>query len=497
MTGEVWNDLLSSALVGTDRRKAVLPAVDGALKAVLPVGELDPESLLTAAAVVTVARRAGQQAARVAAPVPAPAETMPLAPAGAQDRLGRLLSGLDGDLDRATSRELAGEWLRLAADRGLRAAPQLLVTLLELGCAESSLRPLIRAAGGERLTWLCVEGPGRWAWAAETDTEPDPADWDTGRVAERAAYLAHLRERDPAAGRELLLASWPQEKAADLAVLVDACEAGLGPEDEPWLEKALDGRSGQVREAAVRLLAALPGSAYRQRMKERALAGVTAPARGRLEVHLPTSYDAGMRRDGVVEKTLAGVGERSHWLRQCIAAAPLDCWSAYSDSPEAFLTRQARQADDDWGNPLRHGLARAAIEQRDARWARALIKDGFLADSSDMYADLAAVLPADELTELVARRIAREGGASARLLETLPQPWPAPVCEAVLGALANQERRRSGWWQLLRQGENGFGPEYAPQVRALHDALPPTDQQMLSRFMIILQIRHDIHREFA
>jgi hypothetical protein len=233
-------------------------------------------------------------------------------------------------------------------------------------------------------------------------------------------------------------------------------------------------------------------------MAERALTGVTAPARGRLQVRLPAECDAGMRRDGVVVKTLAGVGERSFWLRQCIAAAPLDCWSAYDAEPAALLTRKVDDGSgDDWSNPLRHGLARAAITQRDARWASALIKAGFGPEASDVYRELAAVLPEAELTELVTARIRTDVPAAANLLDVLPRPWPATVCDAVLEALANQERRRAGWWQLLRSAESGFDPAYAPRVRALHDALPATDQHMLSRFTTITQIRHDIHREFA
>jgi hypothetical protein len=499
MSTTIWSDLLSSALVGTDRRRVALPGGAGPLAGVLRSadpdsgGELDPDGLLAAAAVVTVARRAGQAPARPQPPVPAVAETAPQAPAGAQERLGQLLSGPDGELDRSTARELAAEWLRIAEARGMIAAPRLLVALLELGCAESSLRPLIRSVGGARLAWLCVAGPGRWAWAAEAAPSVQRPDWDTGRIGERARYLGELRAADPAAGRDLLLEAWPQEKAADLAVLVDVCRAGLGPDDEPWLEKALDDRRGQVREAAARLLGVLPGSAYRQRMADRALACVTVGHR-RLEVRPPAECDAAMRRDGIVAKPPQGTGERAHWLRQVIGAAPLECWSAYDDRPEALLSRKV---GDDWGQVLRQSLARAAIAQHDARWAAALFRAGFGTNDMGVYRELAGVLPAGELAELVAAQIRRSVDASVRLLDALPRPWAAPVAEAVLDCLPDAERRRSGWWQLLRHAEFGFDPAYAGRVQALADALPPTDQQLLARFTTILQIRHDIHQEFA
>jgi hypothetical protein len=201
-----------------------------------------------------------------------------------------------------------------------------------------------------------------------------------------------------------------------------------------------------------------------------------------------------MRRDGIVAKPPQGVGERAFWLRQIIEAAPLDCWGAYDARPETLLSRKV---GDDWGKLLRYALARAAVAQHDGRWASALFRAGFATDDTAVYRGLATTLPADELTDMVARLVRRNVDASVRLLDTLPKPWAGPVCDAVLDSLADTERRRSGWWQLLRHAESGFDPAYAPRVQALADAVPAVDQQLLARFTTILTIRHDIHREFA
>lgn len=495
MSMSVWSELMSSALVGTDRRRPVLSGTDGPLAGVLsPLGaELDPQGLLSAAAAVTVARRAGQTPARPQRPEPAAAETAPYAPYAAQQRLAALLSGGDAELDRSTTRELAGEWLRVAAGRGLLASPALLVALLDLGSSDSSVRPAVRAVGGERLGWLALQGPGRWAWAVQQEDTAQPADWDTGRPADRVRHLGALRARDAAAGRDLLLESWPQEKASDLAALIAACGTGLGPDDEPWLEKALDDRRAQIREAAARLLAALPGSAWRQRMAERALACVRVAER-RLVATPPTECDDAMRRDGISVKPPQSVGERTHWLRQVIEYAPLDCWKAFDDTPAGLLSRKF---DDTWGPVLRAGLTRAAVAQRDGAWAAVLIHDGLGRRDMNELRELAAVMPERELAELIADLLRRKVDMATRLLDVLPVPWAAPVADAVLECLADDERRRSGWWQLLRHAEWGFAPAYAPRARALHDSLPIPDQQLLGRFITMLQIRHDIHQELS
>ncbi|GAA1406891.1 DUF5691 domain-containing protein [Catellatospora coxensis] len=495
MSTSIWSDLMSSALVGTDRRRPVLSGLDGPPAGTLsPIGtELDPDGLLSAAAAVTVTRRAGQVPARTQRPDPATAETAPYASAAAQQRLAALLSGGDAELDRTTTRDLAGEWLRIAAGRGLLAEPGLLVALLDLGSSDSSVRPVVRAVGGTRLGWLALQGPGRWAWAVQPEDAAQPADWDTGRAADRVRYLGELRARDAAAGRDLLLEAWPQEKAADLAALIAACGAGLGPDDEPWLEKALDDRRAQIREAAARLLAVLPGSAWRQRMAERALACVHVAAR-KLVATAPTECDESMRRDGISVKPPQSVGERTHWFRQIIEYAPLDCWTAFDETPAGLLSRKF---DDTWGHVLRAGLNRAAITQRDGAWAAVLIHEGLGRRDMNELRELAAVMPEQDLAELIAAQLRREVDIATRLLDVLPTPWAAPVPEAVLECLADTQRRRSGWWQLLRHAEWGFDPAYAPQARALHDSLPIPDQQLLVRFITMLQIRHDIHQELS
>ncbi|MDI1462170.1 DUF5691 domain-containing protein [Catellatospora sp. KI3] len=491
-TTALWPQLLSSALVGTDRRPCAPDAVPQVLAEAVPAGPLDPDGLLTAAAVVTVARRAGQRPAQVEAPAPAPAETARYAPAAAQQRLGRLLSGSEAELDRQVQHELLGEWLRLAAGRDLLAAPQHLVALLEQ--ADSSQRQLVRAVGGARLQWLCAEGLGRWSWAMTApEAAPGAEDWETGRIEARAAHLARLRGTDPAAGRDLLAEAWPQEKAADLAALIEACATGLGLDDEPWLEKALDDRRTQIREAAARLLGQLPGSAYRQRMADRALACVEAVKARRLEVTPPAECDAGMRRDGIVAKPPTGTGERAHWLAQIIAAAPLDCWAAIDADPAAVLNRKA---SDDWGPVVRKGLARAAVAQRDGGWAKALLYAGFT-DAGELHAQLVAVLPPDELAETVARHLRRNVDSGVRLLPALPDIWPAVVCEAVLEALRDRERSSGLRYQLLRRAETGLDPAYAPRLAALLDDVPQLHVQVLARLHTIIAIRHDIHREFA
>ena len=103
---------------------------------------------------------------------------------------------------------------------------------------------------------------------------------------------------------------------------------GLGPDDEPFLERRLDDRARSVREDAAELLDRLPGSARAARMADRLRPLLTTHGtlRKHLEVELPDDPDAAAVRDGLVDPG-PGVSKRACWLEQIVAGAPLEVWT--------------------------------------------------------------------------------------------------------------------------------------------------------------------------
>ncbi|WP_143219756.1 DUF5691 domain-containing protein [Actinomadura sp. CNU-125] len=133
--------------------------------------------------------------------------------------------------------------------------------------------------GGAACGWRCRtpagptwSGPGRSGRATSRRAR---AAWRSGTRHRRAAYLSRLRGTDPAAARALLRESWDREPAPDRAAFLGTFAWGLSLDDEPFLEAALDDRGKDVRQLAADLLARLPGTAYGERMAERARACVT------------------------------------------------------------------------------------------------------------------------------------------------------------------------------------------------------------------------------
>ncbi|MDF3301067.1 DUF5691 domain-containing protein [Streptomyces tropicalis] len=447
-----WEELVTTALLGTDRR-----APRGG------AGGEAPAALLDAAALAAVRRRAGLLPAPAAAgPAPAPADPRPSLPAAAARRLAMLLAerpgtGAGGRRGMAPDLvELLPQWLAAANARGFAAPPQALPALLDAARGRSDLRPAALAFAGPRALWLArLNGDWRFALRAATDGGsglPGPEDaeavrqlWEEGLFAERVALLTAVRAHRPAAARELLAATWPAERAEDRLMFLDSLRSGLGPDDEAFLEQALSDRSRNVRATAAELLSALPGSALAARMADRAGVCValdrTLPEPA-LVVEAPHECDAGMERDGVAAKAPAGRGERSWWLGQLVEAAPLRSWPARlgGRTPREIV---ALPVADDWRAELHAAWCRAAVRQRDAEWARALLgapaardANGPGAVSLAERAGLLGTLDSAERADWVAGFIAAHGLSEAfQLLGVCAVPWTAPLGRAVVDAL--------------------------------------------------------------
>lgn len=460
VSAAVWEDLVTTALLGTDRRTPPPSAFAPEREA--------PAALLDAAAAETVRRRAGLRPARPAArPEPAPEDPRRPLPAAAARRLALLLAdrpGLSGGGRRGTApdlMELLPQWLALANAHQYAAPPEALPALLDAARGRTDLRPATLTFAGPRALWLArLNQEWRFALRATPgggtalphleDTEKVQQLWQEGLFAERVSLLSALRAQAPATARELLASSWPTERAEDRLMFLDSLRKNLAAEDEPFLEQALADRSRNVRATAAELLSALPGSALAARMAVRAGAcvavdhTVTARTGGgpTLSVEAPHECDASMERDGVIAKAPAGRGERSWWFGQLVEAAPLTTWQDRLGGRTAEEIVGLPVADD-WQTELHAAWCRAAVRQRNADWSRALLgtpsapeAGGPGAVSLAERAKLLDTLGDEERADWVAGFIATHGLSEAfQLLGVCAVPWPAPLGHAVVDSL--------------------------------------------------------------
>ncbi|MFE7624322.1 DUF5691 domain-containing protein [Streptomyces sp. NPDC057509] len=485
-----WEDLVTSALLGTDRHPpggASGAGPDGAASA-----------LLDAAALHTVRRRAGLlPAAASPRPAPAPEDPRPPLPEAARGRLAQLLAdraaagGSGGRRGTAPDlTELIPQWLATAGLHGYRAPDSALPALLDAARARTDLRPQALEFAGPRGLWLAGLNP-EWKFALRgasgsgllpslTDPEAVRRLWEEGLFAERVALLGAVRARDAEAARALLATTWKTERAEDRLMFVDSLRTGLSCADEEFLEQALADRSRNVRATAAELLSALPGSALARRMADRALSCVSPGLTGDkpfVAVEAPHECDAEMQRDGVVALPPSGRGERSWWLGQLVEASPLSVW------PARFGGRGAEEivalpVADGWGEELHAAWCRAAVRQNDEAWARALLgppstppSNGPGTASLAERANLLAVLPPAERAGWVADFVAAHGLSEAfQLLGVCPVPWAEPLGRSVVDALDIARDAGSYPWSfsgVMGLAERCLAPAEASRLEVL------------------------------
>ena len=325
---ETWQNLVASALLGTERQKPNFGGIEF-LRGIDP--SQTETALLQAAASLTQYKKAGQQLASNLEPrleVSDP-ETRPEATEQQQSMLFECLTEHTDQLP---------ECLHLASKAGVRAPYGLLAVLIGKAHFDSSLREHALPVLGTRGLWLAkhIEN-GVWVGGSSLDENV----WELGTPAQRRDYLENLRETGPQLALEKLKAVWTQEPAKVRSELIGTLETNLSMNDEDFLENALDDKGKDVRECAATLLTQLPDSRLMQRMKARVTpllkftpegkAGMLGLKKGtpaKLEITLPETCDKAMQRDGIEAKAPSWkkIGERAYWLQQIISITPLAYW---------------------------------------------------------------------------------------------------------------------------------------------------------------------------
>lgn len=440
-----WEDLVSTALLGTAKRDvpdamtmASRPLADAGVRHAEPAGRL-----LDQAAVLTTYRRAGRlPRTGLVVGEPAPPETKPRVSRAAARRLQLLLDDRPG---------LLPEWLALCAEAGARVPEELLPDLFDRARVSRAIARRLAPVAGERGHWLAAQNP-EWHQvldhAATTVETLEPEVWETGRRADRVAYLAALRGSEPAAARELLAASWATEDPGDRVEFAAVLTDGLSADDETFLENALDDRRKEVRELAQVLLGRIPGSGYATRMRQRLRRCIEIKPDGvlrqrpRLEVRPPLEVDRAMRRDGIPAKPPARLGEDppSTWLRELVARSPLSTWTELTGlPPEQTIELHIGPHED----AVRSGWWAAAVRQENQAWAAALVTT-WRPGSTRQPGPLLEVLEPDRRRTITARMLADYPADEAAItwIAGCSGPWDNRLGRTVLRSISELRRHR-------------------------------------------------------
>ena len=413
---QAWEDLVKTALLGTERDAPPRVKSDAVIDSLL--SQFAPEdrerNLLGSSGILTIARRAGHTVSS------SPGDLLPVAPSDTQSPFSDAAIHDLSHLIGSELKDLLPEWLAIAATKKRRVPERLLPVLLSVGASHKRIQGNLVAVLGERGRWLAAQNPD-WNYALRPSDEEiqeaaaaqgDISVWETGNATVRAAYLAARRRTNPNEAREILEAVWGKEPYEERAAFLTELKSGLSPEDEPFLEAALDDKRKEVRTGAQQLLRMLPTSRLAERMIERVrpLLSIKASGKGeKLEVTLPSTWDKTMGRDGIEQKppTYPKIGEKAFWLNQIVEGVPLSFWTEHLKHTPTQLIALA-EADKDWGSGLIENWTRALMrEPINNPWAEPMLRYYLNPKANRLIfnVDWASLLPKEQLESIALEKL--------------------------------------------------------------------------------------------
>lgn len=558
-----WPLLLQAALVGTSRPWSLPPqtaptdAVARFLRQVHGAGS--PENaaaqLLRLAGALAWCRRAGWVAPVQTESTPTPSQPAPESRRPASTDWVRLWSqALTLELPR-----LQAEVLRGMDSQQLHANADALPGLLQLGRQSVALRTFIQPVLGERGRWLARFNDD-WAWSRGVQEQADAdTQWQLGSIEQRRAVLLAERRTAPDAALARLQSVWGQLPARDRHSLIITLAEGLNPGDEAFLTQQLQkDRAQDVRRTAADLLAALPDSAYSQRMVERlrplVLVQKTAPATGLASLLKKAAVALGagpalpvtLHIDAPPEPATAGnppappddpfkadwpdgdcpshesLGPRAWRLFQRVRRCPLGWWTQHTGLSPAELLSATQTSD--WAEALVRGWAQAALTQHAPDWLLPLLAHPRIAhwcDATTLQTLQARLSPEAREQHLLAQWDARVGSgtdsrttltALVELLHTSGLAAHATWGDALAGRMASVMHRHcaSGSWAkdmqqnyALRQHITDLACALPPGALDALATLPRVDDtspslsEQLHTLHTIVALRQTLHRLLA
>jgi len=494
---EGWNDIINTALLGTEKRPllpqanpsvaqagpealhtgpsasqanpatsqanpaAPLTGPEALRQAMAQIGTqagLDKEDqFLQIAALTFNVRQSGQKPLHqlTANWAPAVAETKPYC----SQQSAQVLK----DILEEESQPLLTLWLERCIAAKQIATPELIPILFNRATQHKNIRQAVATTCGRRGEWLSRFNPA-WEFSTVTDDEQS---WQTGNLDQRKAALKQMRQQDPAKAREWLERSWPQENANTRAELLKQLDGTTQPEDEPFLASALNEKSQKVKDAAISLLQQLPGSRLVSNYAETA-APMIALKKEKALLGLSTKTTMGIQPAPIPEKAawLSGIDylspnknykDEEYVLYQLIQYTPPALWEQHLAMAPAGILKMFTGPHEKYAS----AFAKSIAHFKAADWARA-----YLAQHEEFNGSLLQLLPLPEREAWVIQNFPKYrepviqalGGWPAE--PTWPAEWSHDLAKAIIAYTAVQPYRwPMSWYQpIIAQIPLSIGP---------------------------------------
>lgn len=388
-----WEDIVNTAMLGTDKKGqgalSLPPALAAAEKIVLADPAADREvHFLNIAALAYNFRQCG------VLPVKNEQNGLPVAPAEDRSYCTRHAMQVLSDILAEQSAPLAFYWLQHCKGNNKIVSPEFVPVLLTLGIQHKKWQPLINHCCGKRGEWLGRLNP---AWTYTSTATPEEI-WETGTPDQRKIILKEIRAQDPARARAMLQQTWSTEDAATRTALLELMATGISSEDLPFLETLNTEKSKKVKDAALELLKMIPGSelvlryeeALRQIIslkKEKALLGLSTKLL--LDLRFPVTLPEALFKTGIDKLSNSKeITDDEYILSQLVASVPPAFWETHFDTtPDKVLSIFNNHST---GKKMIPALVNAINRFNDTRWALL-----FMQHNPVFYIDIIPLLPAD------------------------------------------------------------------------------------------------------
>ncbi len=431
---ELWQQIVNTAMIGTDKKSisnTALPlALEDAAQIIFSNESSDKEdTFLQIASLAFGFRQAGL--------MPLKKEQVSIAVADAEEKpyCSKMALQVLKDILQEESMPLLHFWLQHCNNKEQVVLPDMVAGLMDIASTQKSLQSLIARCCGKRGEWL-----GRLNTSLQFAAAGAPEEiWQTGTPEQRRKLLKETRATDPAKAREWVQQVWPQEDAATKVSFLEILEDNIGPDDIAFLETMADDKSKKVKEAALGLLKQIPGSPivlqYQQILeqavflkKEKAMLGLTTKTT--VQFNLPGSIDESVFKSGIEKlSNNKEFTDDGFIISQLMRSVPPSFWETHLQlKPEEIIPLFQKDAT---GKKMIPSLIIAISKFRDIRWAMAMMQH-----SETFYIDIIPLLPLQLQDQYITRLFERFPDEMITYATQRETEWSTELALLILGHTA-------------------------------------------------------------
>ena len=369
---ECWENLLNTALLGTEKQKPNLKLYPESLQILAQKNALEqPENLLKFVALAAQYQSVGSKNVRQLPITWQHRYLTAHSEAVCSPQASQILLGIIAD----DNKFMLEYWLFNCKAKGQVVSQLAVAELLDYVANKVKLHPKVTPILGTVGRWLAQQNT---QWELIHSTPPQDI-WENGKYEEKLAFFQQLRQQNPQEARQLLEQSWNKENATHRLGYLTILENQLSNADEPFVREALKDKSQKVKQQAFAMLLKLPDSPEAQQLRQYFSTIVSlkdTKSDKRIEINYPETPAWLKFRDECLIGTKAPKDSlNATWLQQILPFLPLSAWEQHLGRTPNQLLNIVREKPKVHSEIL-EVFNQALDLQQDMQWVDAYISVG-------------------------------------------------------------------------------------------------------------------------